>query len=67
MKFRIKEYLKGLVVEIQKTTWYGKKYWTHFISVAGIESMPWYHGSYEFAMTSLLSEIRVETNRNSRA
>jgi len=66
MKFRIKKYPKGCVVEIQKTKWYGKKYWTHFISVAGIESIPWHHSTPEFAMDSLLYEIKTQTIRNSR-
>ena len=66
MKFRIKKYPKGWVVEVQKTKWYGKKYWTHFISVAGIASMPWYHLTPEFAMNSLLYEIKIRTIAESR-
>lgn len=66
MKFRIKHYSKGWVVEIQKTKWYGKKYWIHFISVAGIASMPWYHSTPEFAMDSLIYEIKRQTINNSK-
>ena len=47
---RIKRYSKGFIVQIQKKTWYGKKYWIHLISVAGIESMPWYFKTYESAL-----------------
>jgi len=47
---RIYKYPKGWVVEIQKTTWYARKYWTHLISVAGIESDPWYFSTYDFAL-----------------
>ena len=65
MEFRIKEYNSGFVVEIQKRTWYGRKYWTHYISVRGINSMPWHHSTYDFAMDNLLSEIRTQTVLNS--
>jgi hypothetical protein len=64
--FRIKKYDKGFVVEIRKQKWWGKKYWTHFISVSGIESMPWFHSTFDFAMTNLLDEIKYRTIRNSR-
>lgn len=47
---RIKEYLDGWVVEIQKTKWYGKKYWVHIIPVYGIWSKPWYFKTYESAI-----------------
>ena len=66
MNYRIKKYEKGFVVEVQKTTWHGKKYWTHFISVAGISSEPWFHSSYEYAEMNLLNEIKWQTIRNSR-
>lgn len=56
--FRIKKYPRGFVAEIQKRKWYGKKYWTHFISVAGIPSEPWYFSSYEFALDEMLYKIR---------
>ncbi len=66
MEYRIKKYNKGFVVEVQKTKWYGKKYWVHFISVAGISSMPWFHSSYEYAEMNLVNEIKWQTSRNSR-
>jgi hypothetical protein len=66
MNYRIKKYEKGFVVEVQKTTWYGKKYWTHFISVAGISSKPWFHSSYEYAEINLLNKIKWQTIRNSK-
>jgi hypothetical protein len=66
MNYRIKKYEKGFVVEVQKTNWYGRKYWTHFISVAGISSEPWFHSSYEYAEMNLLNEIKWQTIRNSR-
>jgi hypothetical protein len=47
---RIQKYKKGFVVEIESKKWYGKKYWKHIISVAGIENEPWYFSSYEFAI-----------------
>ena len=40
-KVRIKEYSKGYAVEIQKTTWYGRKYWVNIISYTGIPSEPY--------------------------
>ena len=66
MKYRIKKHEKGFVVEVQKTKWYGRKYWTHFISVAGINSEPWFHSSYEYAEMNLLNKIKWQTIENSR-
>lgn len=48
-KVRIHKYPKGWVVEIQKSTWYGRKYWTHLIAVSGIESEPWFYKDYDSA------------------
>ena len=56
--FRIQEYTKGWVVEVQKQKWYGKKYWTHFVSVAGIESEPWYYTTLDFAMIGFQGELK---------
>lgn len=56
--FRIQEYTKGWVVEVQKQKWYGKKYWTHFVSVAGIESEPWYYSTLDFAMIGFQGELK---------
>ena len=63
--FRIKQYPKGYVVEIQKRKWYGKKYWTHFISVAGIESKPWYFSSFGYAVEGFRNEIVTQVINNS--
>lgn len=69
MEFRIKKYDKGYVVEVKKYScflFYKKVYWTHFISVAGIESLPWYHSEYKYAEMNLLSKIKTTTIINSR-
>lgn len=66
MKYRIKKYEKGYVAEVQKTNWCGRRYWTHFISVAGVNSEPWFHSSYQYAEMNLLNEIKWQTIRNSR-
>lgn len=64
MNFRIKQHPKGFVVEVQKKClWF--KYWTHFISVSGIDSLPWYHSTYEHAERNLLNEIKWQTIKNS--
>lgn len=63
--FRIKKYAKGYVVEVQKKRWYGKKYWTHYISVRGISHVPWYYQSYEAAETALLKSVKWTTISNS--
>lgn len=61
MKLRIKYfsiYKTGYVVQIQKSNWFGRKYWTHFISVAGMDDKPWFHSSYEHAETNMLNKIK---------
>lgn len=69
MKFRIKKYPRGYVVEVKKQRRYllffKKDYWTHFISVAGIDSTPWYFKSYTAAKEELLSKVKWETFDNS--
>ena len=65
MKFRIKKYDKGWVAEVQKRKWYGLKYWTHFVSVSGISSEPWYSRSYDFAEMNLIDKVIFETTINS--
>ena len=49
-KVRVREYLKGYVVEIQLKKWYGKKYWKHIISVSGIDNQPWFYSKKETAI-----------------
>lgn len=46
IKCRIKEYPLGYVAQVQRSI-FGFKYWTHLISVAGIDSKPWYFKSTE--------------------
>ncbi len=58
--FRIEKYPKGWVVEIKKKKWYGKEYWVHYVSVAGIDTQPWYHSSFEFALQSLLEKVKLD-------
>ena len=55
---RMHKYPKGWVVEIQKKTWYGRKYWTHLISVAGIKSEPLYFSTYDFALDEATKYFR---------
>ena len=55
LKIRVKKYPKGWVVETQKSKWYGKKYWMHIISTAGVESLPWHFSSKEFAISEAQS------------
>ena len=55
---RMHKHLKGWVVEIQKKTWYGRKYWIHLISVAGIESEPWYFLTYDLALNEATKYFR---------
>ena len=64
--FRIKKYDKGFVVEVQKSKWYGKKYWTHFISIAGLANLPFYFSTYDGAMSETLKDIKWQTIINSR-
>lgn len=66
MNYRIIKKPLGYVVEVEKTKWHGKKYWTHFISVAGIENQPWHHETYEFAEMNLLDKIKWDTIDNSK-
>lgn len=47
---RVKKYPKGWVVEAQHKTWYGKRYWKHIISVAGINEEPWYYKTMDDAV-----------------
>lgn len=41
-ELRIKEYSEGYVVEVKKKKWWGKEYWVHIISVAGMKQEPYY-------------------------
>ena len=61
--FRITKSELGFLVEIQKTKWtlFGLiKYWTHFISYAGVSEKPFYYSTFEIAINEMLKEIRWE-------
>lgn len=64
---RMRKYNKGWVVEIQRKTWYGMKYWTHLISVAGIESEPWYFSSYSLALNEATKYFRWELIKSTQS
>lgn len=59
-KVRVKKYVKGFAVEIQKSTWYGRKYWVHIESVSGIESEPWYYKSDRSAIENTTMHFKLE-------
>ena len=61
MYLRIKEYPDGWLVEIEKKTWYGRRYWTYLISARGLDSYPCFFKTYDAAMDNLLKKIRFET------
>jgi len=65
MKYRIKKYDRGYVVENQKRRWWGKRYWTHYIYSFCLPEVPWYHSSSGFAMLNLLAKIKYKTIENS--
>jgi len=65
--YRIKKYDRGWVVEQRKRKWWGKVYWVHFISVLGIDSQPWYHSTFDYAMDSLIEKIKRQALENSDA
>jgi hypothetical protein len=60
LKFRIKYYPRGYVVEIRKFRWFIFPYWTHYVSVAGIDSLPWYHETSEDAFSSLIDKLKQD-------
>lgn len=55
---RINRYQAGYVVEIEKRKWYGRRYWTHIISVSGIPDRPWIYQSYDVARDELLKYLK---------
>ncbi len=66
MNFRIVKKPKGFVVEKKIAIWtlFGLKYkWIAYIKSAGLDCA-WHHSTYEFAMMSLLDEIKKETYKN---
>ena len=64
MKFRIKEYKKGFIVQVQKTNWLGLSKWIPFITYYGLREV-YYHSSYSFAEKNLLDSVKWDTARNS--
>lgn len=65
MNLRIKEYEQGFLVEIQKTKWYGKKYWTFYSHYFGDKDSPFYYSTYEQALEFTLKEIKWKITDNS--
>ena len=56
---------EGYSVEIKKKNWFGKAYWTHFISFYGNPTDPYYFSSYDSALNQLLFEIAHQCKNNS--
>jgi len=59
-KFRFRKHARGWIVEYRyfQGFWiFKKEKWKHFISVAGIEEMPWYHSELEYASMNLKSQV----------
>ena len=63
-EFRIKKYPRGYVVEIKNKKWWGKEYWVHIISVAGMEDEPWRFKSYGDAYLETLRLINKHISQN---
>ena len=61
MKLRIIKTDKGYVTQVQKSKWYGKKYWTHFCSVSGMSHEPWYYSTFDYALDGLIKKVRWDT------
>ena len=71
MSYRIKQHndgenVLGYVVEHKLRTWYGKTYWIHFISVAGIASQAWYYSTFKHALEGLEFKVKSDTITNSK-
>ncbi len=65
-KYRILKKAKGYIVEVEDIKWslFGlKKKWKPFVLSSGLE-IAWHHHNYEFAMTSLLDEVEMQTIKN---
>ena len=63
MSFRIIKKPKGYIVEtnIKKWTLFGlKEKWIPYVKSSGLDCA-WHHSTYEFAMMSLLDEVKKET------
>ena len=65
-KYRILKKPKGYIVEVECIKWtlFGlKKKWIPFILTSGLDCA-WHHSTYDFAMSSLLKEIEIQTIKN---
>lgn len=47
---RVQKYPQGYTVEIQRKTWYGKKYWIHIIGYSGMPDEPYYYSDFNKAV-----------------
>jgi len=65
-KIRIRQCPEGYIVEIEKRTWYGRKYWTHIESVSGMSSVPWYYQSFDAAVYQTENHFRWDLLLNSK-
>jgi hypothetical protein len=66
MNFRILKKPRGYIVEKEISYWtlFGLKYkWVTYIKSSGLDC-PWHHSTYEFAMKSLLEEVKIQTIKN---
>ena len=54
------------VSEVQKRTWYGRKYWTPYISPMGMGYTPWLFVSYDNALNQTLLKIKWSIIENSK-
>jgi hypothetical protein len=64
--YRIKNYERGYVVEVQKTRFLFFKYWTHLIHSSGLPECPWHFHSFEAAKNDLIEYILKQTELNSK-
>lgn len=66
MKFRIKKFDEGFMVQVLKCKWFGRDYYTHYISYTGLPKEPYYFSSYDKAEEELLLDIKWKTIQNSK-
>lgn len=69
IEFRVKKHIQGWVAEVKSPRWrpWGIKWvWTHYVSVAGIHTEPWYYKSREAAEKGLLRYTKWDMIFNSR-
>lgn len=66
LSVRIRKVKTGFVVEIEQRKWFGKKYWTHLISVSGIDSEPWVYSNFDTALEQAKKYLEWDIIINSR-